>query len=162
MANRDVAAVSADAAHLEAAAAAFLTASRALVGMSVRSMGATSVSLTVPQHRLLVLVSGGTPRRVGDLAEDLGVNQSNASRLVDRMVAQDLVKKVNDLQDGRVSFVIPTATGRRVLQAVNEHRLRQLREVLARMSPTARQRAVEVLAEFNTAAHEQDAVPLDG
>ena len=85
---------------LEMAAGAFLTASRALMGISLRSMAAAPVPLTVPQHRLLVLLSGDGARRVGALAEDLGVNQSNASRLVDRLVALELVRKVRDPEAG--------------------------------------------------------------
>jgi len=146
---------------LEMAAGAFLTASRALMGISLRSMAAAPVPLTVPQHRLLVLLSGDGARRVGALAEDLGVNQSNASRLVDRLVALELVRKVRDPEDGRASVVALAPAGRRLLRVVNDYRLRELREVVAQMAPASRAKAVEVLAEFNAAAHEQVAVPLE-
>ena len=63
---------------------AFVTASRALVGIAVHSVGAAPVEITVAQFRLLVLVAPEEKRTIGDIAELLGVNQSNASRHCDR------------------------------------------------------------------------------
>lgn len=143
----------------EPAAMAFMTASRALLGMSLRSVAAAPVPLTVPQHRLLVLVSADGPRRIGTLADELGVNQSNASRLVARLVEQGLVRRVADPGDGRVSLVEATVAGRRVLDAVSEHRLRELRAVVAAMPPETWGPAVRVLQAFNSAADETDTVP---
>ncbi len=143
----------------EAAAAAFMTTSRALLGISLRSVAAAPVPLTVPQHRLLVLVSSDGPRRTGTLAEDLGVSQSNASRLVARLAERGLVRRVADPGDGRVSVVEVTAAGRRVLDAVSEHRLRDLRAIVAAMPPESWGPAVQMLREFNAAAHETEAVP---
>jgi DNA-binding MarR family transcriptional regulator len=148
----------ADRADLRAAGKAFLTASRALMGISVRSVAASPVPLTVPQHRLLVLVEGDGPRRVGTLADDLGVNQSNASRLVDRLRKLGLVRRVRDLEDGRASMVELTPSGRDVLEEVNAHRLHAVMEVLQEISPATRFRAVEALRAFNDAAHEADAI----
>jgi DNA-binding MarR family transcriptional regulator len=139
---------------LRAAAKAFLTASRALMGISVRSVAASPVPLTVPQHRLLVLVASDGPRRVGTLADDLGVNQSNASRLVDRLGKLGLVRRVRDLEDGRASMVELTPSGRDVLEEVNSHRLHAVMEVLQEISPERRFRAAEALRDFNEAAHE--------
>ena len=146
-----------DGEDVEAAAQAFLTASRALLGIAVRSVAAAPVPLTVPQHRLLVLVASDGGRRVGALADDLGVNQSNASRLVDRLERQGLVRRVRDVEDGRAATVDLTGAGRRVMEAVNRHRLAALRPVLEQMDPDLRGRAVEVLQAFNAAAREADA-----
>lgn len=143
----------------EAVAVAFMTTSRALVGISLRSVAAAPVPLTVPQHRLLVLVSSDGPRRIGALAEDLGVNQSNASRLIARLAEPGLVQRVADPADGRVFVVELTAAGRQVLDAVSEHRLRELRAVVAAMPPETWGPAVQVLGEFIAAAHETEAMP---
>jgi DNA-binding MarR family transcriptional regulator len=143
---------------LRAAGKAFLTASRALMGISVRSVAASPLPLTVPQHRLLVLVASDGPRRVGALADDLGVNQSNASRLVDRLGRLGLVRRVRDVEDGRASMIELTPSGRDVLEEVNSHRLHAVMEVLQEMSPEMRLRAAEALHEFNEAAHEADAI----
>jgi DNA-binding MarR family transcriptional regulator len=143
---------------VEAAARALLTTSRALLGISVRSVAAAPVPVTVPQHRLLVLVSSEGPRRMGRLAEDLGVNQSNASRLVDRLVEQGLVRRVPDPEDGRASLVEVTDEGRALLDAVNEHRLTELRAIVEEMPARSRGSAAAVLRAFNRAAHERDAI----
>lgn len=143
----------------EAAARAFMTASRALLGISLRSVAAAPVPLTVPQHRLLVLVTADGPRRIGILAEDLGVNQSNASRIVARLSQQGLIRRVEDLDDRRAALVEATLAGRRVLDAVSECRLHELRAVVAAMPPETLSLAVQVLREFNAAAHETETMP---
>jgi DNA-binding MarR family transcriptional regulator len=137
----------------DAAVGAFLAASRTLVGVALRSIEAAPVPLTVPQHRVLVLVSD-VPRRVGELAAELGVNQSNASRVVDRLVAAALVERAPDPGDRRACVVRLTDTGRGVLERVNDHRAAQLRALVERMSPEARQQAVSALAELDAAARQ--------
>ncbi len=143
----------------EDAALAFMTASPALLGISLRSVAAAPVPLTVPQHRLLVLVSSDGPRRVGTLADDLGVNQSNASRLVARLAAQGLVRRIEDPGDRRASLVGVTDVGQHVLDAVSVLRLRELRAVVGAMRPETWDLAVQVLSEFNAAAPETEARP---
>lgn len=136
----------------EDAAAAFLDASRVLVGITLRSIAAAPVPLTVPQHRVMLLVAAEGPRRVGALAEDLGVNQSNASRLVDRLVGQGLVERTRDSADRRASLVALTPAGRSTLAVVHEHRLAALRSVVARMPAQVRAAAPDVLRAFSAAA----------
>ena len=75
------------------AAQALLDLSRVLMGITLRAVAAAPVALTVPQHRVLLTIAADGPRRVGALADDLGVNQSNASRIVDRLVSQGLVHR---------------------------------------------------------------------
>jgi DNA-binding MarR family transcriptional regulator len=141
-------------ADVETTAAAFLTTARALLGITLRSVAAAPVPLTVPQHRLLVLVAADGPRRTGALAEDLGVNQSNVSRLVDRLSSQGLARRAQDPEDGRASLVDVTAAGRAVLEAVNELRMAELRRIVRGMTPESRQAARAALRAFNEAAHE--------
>src|SRR3954471_24051863 len=72
---------------------AFITVSRALVGIAVRSVNAAPVEVTLTQHRLLVLLATGGDQTVKALAEQLQVNASNASRLCDRLQKLDLVAR---------------------------------------------------------------------
>ena len=115
------------------AARALLDVSRALMGITLRAVAAAPVTLTVPQHRVLLTIATDGPRRVGALADDLGVNQSNASRIVDRLVGQGLVHRTRDVEDGRASLVALTPDGQGVLQAVHQHRLTALLDVVARI-----------------------------
>lgn len=136
------------------AARALLDASRMLMGITLRAVAAAPVPLTVPQHRVLLTVADG-PLRVGALADDLGVNQSNASRIVDRLAGQGLVRRARDAEDGRAWLVELTPEGRRVLQAVQDHRLTALLEVIGRL-PDGAGGVVEPLAELVSAASRAD------
>lgn len=137
------------------AADAFITASRALVGMAIRSVSAAASEVTLPQHRLMVLLAAGGPQGVGSLAEQLNVDQSNASRLCGRLERLDLVARQRSSVDGRAVEVHLTASGTKVLRAVEEHRRREVQEVLSRMPEDAVGHAVQALAAFGRAAHER-------
>ena len=115
------------------AAHALLDVSRVLMGITLRAVAAAPVALTVPQHRVLLTIASDGPRRVGALADDLGVNQSNASRIVDRLVGQGLVHRTRDREDGRASLVALTRDGHGVLEAVHQHRLTALLDEVARI-----------------------------
>ena len=130
---------------------ALLDVGRALMGVTLRSVAAAPVPLTVPQHRVLLLVATDGPRRVGALAADLGVNQSSASRLVDRLVAQGLVQRLPDPADGRASLVALSAHGKEVLAAVHRLRLAAVLDVVAAMRVRARPEVLELLAEVSAA-----------
>ena len=136
---------------VDAASLALLDVARALMGITLRAVAASPVPLTVPQHRVLVMVRTDGPRRIGTLAGDLGVNQSNASRLVDRIIAQGLARRCPDPEDGRASLVELTDLGSRVLDVVHAHRLHAVRDVVARMPSRARPFVTQGLHELAAA-----------
>src|SRR5207248_11152413 len=72
---------------------AVLTASRLLVAVSARSIAAVDESITIPQFRLLVVLDTRGPLKLTALAEQLGVNPSTATRMVDRLVTAGLVTR---------------------------------------------------------------------
>ncbi|KRE95270.1 hypothetical protein ASG76_06285 [Nocardioides sp. Soil774] len=137
---------------------ALLGVGRALMGITLRSVAAAPVPMTVPQHRVLLLISTDGPRRVGILAADLGVNQSSASRLVDRLVAQGLVQRMADPADGRASLVALSARGEKALAAVHERRLAAVLDVVAVMPTRARREVLAFLAEAAAAMEVEEAV----
>jgi DNA-binding MarR family transcriptional regulator len=139
---------------LEELARELVTASRALVGIAVRSVASAPVELTVPQHRALVLIGSGRATGVTALADAMGVNQSNASRLVDRLQRMHLVTRKRSADDGRATVLALTTAGERALDAVDERRRSEVIEVLARMDPDDAARAVRAMHAFNAAAHE--------
>lgn len=133
---------------------AFVTASRALVGISLRSLQASPVEVTTVQHRVLVLLAGLGDLAVGGLAEQLGVNPSNASRLCDRLQRMGLVSRVPSRDDGRGVCIRLTRAGRQVVDAVTQRRREEILQVLAAMElPDARE-ALRVMEAFAEAAHE--------
>ncbi|HEX5087587.1 MAG TPA: MarR family transcriptional regulator [Nocardioides sp.] len=140
---------------IEELAAAFVTASRALVGIAIRSVEAAPVPVTIPQHRVLVLLAANGPQAIGTLAQQLGVNPSNATRVCDRLQRLDLVRRSRSDSDGRAVHVTITAAGRRLVDAVTEHRRREVAAVLRELSPDQVEAVVEALTAFSRAAHER-------
>ena len=133
---------------------AFITASRALLGVAVRSIAASPVTLTAPQHRALVLVASGRADTVGTLQEHLGINQSNVSRLVERLARLGLVERERSSQDARTVLISVTPLGREALDAVTRKRRQEVASVLAAMSERDRVDAVRVMRAFDAAARE--------
>lgn len=138
----------------EDVADAFMTVSRALVGIAVRSINAAPVEVTLTQHRLLVLLATGGDQTVGALAEQLEVNASNASRLCDRLQKLGLVARDRSSSDGRAVDVSLTAAGRELLETVWTHRRHDIQRVLGQMAHTDVDATITALAAFGEAAHE--------
>lgn len=131
-----------------------LTASRALVGIAVRSIAAAPVDVTVAQHRLLVLLAAHGPQSVGEVAEHLGVNPSNASRHADRLQRLGLVQRTRSTEDGRVVRIELTGAGRRLLDAVTQHRREELDALAARLPHDDAAALAAALRQLNAAMHE--------
>ena len=136
------------------AADAFITAGRALVGMAVRSIAAAPIEITLPQHRALVLLATRGSQTVSALAEPLGVNPSNASRLCDRLERLGLVVRRRSDSDGRSVVISLTDAGRSLLKTVNDHRRDEVAKVLAQMRDDDVEAAIHSLEAFARAAHE--------
>jgi DNA-binding MarR family transcriptional regulator len=133
---------------------AFLEASRALVAVAVRSIAAAPVEVTLPQWRVLVLLSSLGQQTVGELAVELGVNSSNATRVCDRLEQLGLVRRRRSSADRRIVRVALTAEGTRVVEAVVSSRREDVRDVVERMSDLDAARAARALAAFAAVALE--------
>jgi len=140
--------------HSDDLADAFLTASRALIGLAVRSIEAAPVDVTVAQHRVLVLLAARGELTIGDLADGLGVNPSNATRYCDRLQRLELVHRARSVEDGRMVQVGLTQEGQALVTAVTERRRQEVDEVLERMTGPDAIRVVAALRAFNRAAGE--------
>jgi DNA-binding MarR family transcriptional regulator len=133
---------------------AFLTASRAMVGLAVHSIEEAGAGITVTQHRLLVLLAAHGNRTITEIADELGVNQSNATRYCDRLQRLGLLERRRSAEDGRVVHVVLTPAGRRLLRNVSRVRRREMERVLARMTPEDRVIAHRAMVAFSAAAEE--------
>lgn len=142
----------------EELAEAFVTASRALVGLAVHAVSASPVDVTVTQFRLLVLVAEEA-RSIGDIADHLGVNQSNASRHCDRLQRLGLVQRSRLDADARFVVVTLTEAGHEVVDAVMARRREDVRRLLAAIAPHQAEAFVEALRAFNRAALALDEAP---
>ena len=133
---------------------AVLTASRSLIAVATRSLGAAAEEVTIAQYRaLVVLASRGTQRMV-DLAAALDVAPSTAGRMCDRLVRKGLIRRHRARTDRRAVLVSVTAAGRLVVDQATARRRALIGEILGHL-PASRQHAVaEALAVFADAAGE--------
>lgn len=136
------------------AADATLTASRALLGIVARSVADALEEVTLPQFRVLVVLSGEGPLRLGTLAERLGAHQSTFSRSIDRMVAGGWVLRAENPDSRREVLVDLTPAGRALVDAVTERRRQEIRQVLGRLTKDQRAEVVRALSLLSDAAGE--------
>lgn len=138
---------------VETVADALLVASRALVGVAARSLP-DGEQVTLQQYRAMVILSRDERTTATHLATTLGIHQSSATRLCDRLVRKRLVRRVPGVADRREVGVSLTATGRRLVDRVTNRRRRELSAIAARMSAEARRESVAGLVAFAEAAGE--------
>jgi DNA-binding MarR family transcriptional regulator len=141
---------------------AVLGASKALVGVAARTVASLGQDeLTLPQFRALLLVAEGRATAPGDLAGTLDVHPSNATRLVDRLVAKGLLDRAETEGDRRSIALTVTPAGSALLDRVYERRRRDLAEILGRMSAADAAAMADALGRFGELAGEVGDVPAD-
>jgi DNA-binding MarR family transcriptional regulator len=133
---------------------AVVGASRALVGLAVRSLSATTHDVTMVQYRALVLLTYQGDQRVADLADNLGVNSSTVTRLVARLVRKGFVDRVADPNDRRATVLAITEDGRTIVGEVGSRRRAEIAGVLRRMPVETGPAMVGWLEQFTLAAGE--------
>jgi DNA-binding MarR family transcriptional regulator len=136
---------------------AVLTASRVLVGLSARSIATVDETITLPQFRMLVVLSGQAELKVSVLAEHLGVTSSTATRMIERLLASGLVTRDVNPQSRREVVIALTPAGRQVVTRVTRKRRAEIARVVAAMPERHRSGLVEALEAFNAAAGEPSA-----
>ena len=137
-----------------AAVDAVLTASRSLVAVATRSLGAAAEETTIAQYRALVVLASRGPRRMVDLAEALDVAPSTAGRMCDRLVRKGLVRRHRARGDRRAVLVSVTTAGRRVVDEATSRRRALIAEILERLPVPAQQAVAQALRAFADAAGE--------
>jgi DNA-binding MarR family transcriptional regulator len=135
----------------EAAVDAVLTASRTLIAVATRSLGAVAEETTIAQYRALVVLASRGPQRMVDLARALDVTPSTAGRMCDRLLRKGLIRRHRARADRREVQVSITAIGRRVVDEATTRRRALLAEILGRL-PVREQGAVAAALEAFAAA----------
>ena len=125
---------------------AIIRASRALVGIAVRSLTASDEEVTLPQYRTLVTLTYGGGRRLADLASSLGVSPSTATRMCDRLVRKGLITRTRDEIDRREVNLEVTPAGKQIVEGVIERRRDDVRELLKLIPVSTRNQLVESLS----------------
>ncbi len=137
-----------------AAVDAVLVASRTLIGVATRSLGAAAEETTIAQYRTLVVLMSRGPQRMVDLATALEVAPSTAGRMCDRLVRKGLVRRYRARTDRRSVQVSITAAGRQVVDGATARRRAIIAEILAGLPPPRQHAVATALAEFAAAAGE--------
>ncbi|HEY1630566.1 MAG TPA: MarR family transcriptional regulator [Rhizomicrobium sp.] len=92
---------------------------------------ARSVGLTPQQHQALLSIKAGYEGRqsinVGELAAHLLIEKHSAAELVDRLEDASLVKRGKSKTDRRVVMLTVTPRGERLLGALSQDNLRELK-----------------------------------
>jgi DNA-binding MarR family transcriptional regulator len=138
----------------EAVVDAVLTASRTLIAVAERSLGAVAEDTTLAQYRALVVLASRGPQRMVDLARALAVTPPTAGRMCDRLLRKGLIRRHRARADRREVLVSVTSAGREVVDQATAQRRELLAEILARL-PARQQAAVAAaLQAFAEAAGE--------
>jgi DNA-binding MarR family transcriptional regulator len=138
----------------ESAVEAVLTASRSLVAVATRSLGAAAEETTIAQYRTLVVLASRGPQRLVDLSATLGVAPSTAGRMCDRLVRKGLIRRHRARTDRRAVLVSITAAGRQVVDQATERRRALIADILRKLPPSRQQAVAEALRVFADAAGE--------
>lgn len=136
----------------DGAVEALMEASRVITAAVAHSLATLETSITVPQLRVLVMVTGRGPLNLSAVAEGLGVSPSNASRTCDRLVTSGLLDRREADDDRRNVVLTLTPAGVRLVEAVMGQRRAVLEEVVCRMSSADRSRLGAALTAFTRAA----------
>ncbi|WUG04866.1 MarR family transcriptional regulator [Streptomyces sp. NBC_00306] len=139
---------------VDAVTRAVLTASRLLVAVSARSLAAVEDRVTLPQFRLLVVLSTHGPAKLVVLANRLGVKPSTAMRMIDRLIASGLADRQTNPGNRRETVLRLTPEGRDLVQDVTGRRRREIEAIVRRIVPEQRVALVEALTAFNEAGSE--------
>ncbi len=142
------------------AAHSTLLASRALLGMVARSLAPALGEVTVPQFRVLVVLSSTGALRMGDLAERIGVHPSTLTRTVERLEQGGWILRAPVEGNRREVQVDLTDAGTGLVARVTAARRRQIREVLDRLDPAEREDVRRGMEAFARAAGEPDPADL--
>lgn len=141
---------------LDAVIDAVLRATRAFVGLALRSLSAAGRSITLPQYRTLATLDAWGDLNVRDLAARLGVDRSTATRMCNRLAAAGLIDRTADPSDRRAVVISLSGPGRDVVQAVTRARRDNVARLLGSVPPPRREQLVDLFGEFAELA-ERDA-----
>ncbi|MGH1550608.1 MarR family winged helix-turn-helix transcriptional regulator [Leifsonia poae] len=131
---------------------AALRAADFLMHVAARSVMEVDHIVTSPQLRVLVFIATRGPQNPGDVATELGVHPSNATRTSEKLVRAGLIERQEDPTDRRYVKLTLTKEGERLVGRVIAHRRNAVAEVLAAMPENEREAAARGFAAFATAA----------
>ena len=135
---------------------ALLTASRALVGVSARTLADVEDRVTLTQFRTLVILDSHRGINLNRLAELLDVNSSTAMRMIDRLLVADLATRRDNPANRREVLLDLTPAGRRIVRQVTSRRRTEIARIVKQMPAQQRGALIAALRAFAAAAGEPE------
>jgi MarR family transcriptional regulator, 2-MHQ and catechol-resistance regulon repressor len=99
------------------------------------------------------------PRTLNELAAELYLDKSTASRVVTALERKRYVARAPHPQDRRALLLTPTAAGRRLHDRIRRELLSEEQELVRDFPPRVRQAAARLLARLARAAEARSGVP---
>ncbi|MFG2568834.1 MarR family winged helix-turn-helix transcriptional regulator [Streptomyces sp. NPDC048567] len=140
---------------------AVLTASRMLAAISARSLSHVEERVTLPQFRMLVLLSTQGPSKLVALADLLGTAPSSTMRMVDRLISTGLALRETNPDNRRETLLRLTDDGQRTVEDVTRRRRHEITAIVQKMASEQRATLVQALNIFNQAGGEPLIAHLD-
>jgi DNA-binding MarR family transcriptional regulator len=133
---------------------AVMRAAQVLVGVAAQSVSAVEEVVTLPQLRILVMISSRGPLNLNAVARALGVHPSNATRACDRLVSAGLLDRRDSPTDRRNVSLDLTVAGRDLVSSMMADRREAITRVIQRIPPAQRRALQKVMGAFADAAGE--------
>ncbi len=112
---------------------------------SLSAAEAAAARMTTTHLKLLYLIARAGRRTVGDAAEFLGVSSAAASKTVDKLVRDGLLRRSRASEDRRASLLSATAAGRKLVASYAQARRRAARLFLDEFSDRELRTASRIL-----------------
>ncbi|MGW3349795.1 MarR family winged helix-turn-helix transcriptional regulator [Nonomuraea rubra] len=146
-----------DTEDLQAVISAVLTGSRLLVAIAARSLAAVQDRVTLPQFRMLVVLSAHGETKLVTMADALAVNSSTASRMADRLATAGLIVREVNPHNRRETLMRLTPEGRRLVDDVTSRRGEEIAAIVSRLTPEEARNLIAAMTAFNRAGGEPPA-----
>jgi DNA-binding MarR family transcriptional regulator len=135
---------------------------RALVGITLQSLEVLDGEVSLPQFRLLLILSGLGRVPSSRLAAELAMTPSSVTRLADKLEAAGLLARGTDPRSRSIVTVEATAAGLDLVTRVVGRRHELLAAVLDRMTAAERDTAARSALRFSGLAADATAFSVTG
>jgi DNA-binding MarR family transcriptional regulator len=133
---------------------AVMRTSRALVGITAASIAEVDDMVTVPQLRVLMMMSTHGAMNLAAVAAGFQVSAPNASWIVERLLVAGLVDRRDDPSDRRHVSLTLTGDGKELIDRVIRHRRTAIRRILRTLTPRERDQVAAAMDLLATSAGE--------
>jgi DNA-binding MarR family transcriptional regulator len=135
---------------------------RALVGITLQSLEVLDGEVSLPQFRLLQILSGLGRVPSSRLASELRMTPSSVTRLADKLAAAGLLARGADPRSRAIVTIEATAAGLDLVTRVVDRRHELLAAALDRMTEDERQAAARTALRFSSLAADAAAFSVTG